>query len=101
MNEAREAYIQKHITWFCEEEFPDDTGIQWPILGFQHHDGLVFVEVEPQPNQVGYDKFKFVFSFNDPQKVCIVATYCWENEEFSLLSCMPEMSDKLPPVLNI
>lgn len=82
----REAFLRDNIVRLAEAEFPDDKGIQWNILSFEHKAHLTHVEVEPTPATVGYPRFKFVVSFKNPEMPRIIGIYCFENGQYGLLS---------------
>lgn len=79
-----EAYIRENITAICEDSFPDNVGIQWNIIGFSEQHNLVFAEIEPQPDEVGYPRFKMGFLEVGGTPNC-VAAYSLEDGEFTLL----------------
>ncbi len=81
----REAFLRDNIVRLAEAEFPDDKGIQWNILSFEHKAHLTHVEVEPTPATVGYPHFKFAVSFKNPEMPRIIGTYCFKDGQYSLL----------------
>ena len=82
----REAFLKDNIVRLAETEFPDNKGIQWNILSFEHKAHLTHVEVEPTPATVGYPRFKFAVSFKNPETPRVIGTYCFKDGQYSLLS---------------
>ena len=99
METERESHLRENIVSIAGEEFPDDTGLEWVIHGFEHKDHLTFVEVEPRPDTVGYPRFKFVVSFTDANVPIVVATYSLEDDRYTLLCLIENSTDDLPEVL--
>ncbi len=91
----RESYLREKIVWIAEDEFPDNTGLEWTIHGFEHSGEFTLVELEPKPDEVGYSRFKFVVSFENPSSPLVIATYCLEDGKYSLLSSS-QISFELP-----
>jgi len=85
-----EHWVRPRIVEIAEENFPDDLGLEWRIHGVRQRGGLLFVEVEPIPAQVGYPRFLFTFTYTDLPAPSHVATYCLEAGRYSLLSTAPE-----------
>ena len=94
-NPEREGYLRENIVAMAEEQFPDDTGLEWEVHGFDHQEHLTFVEVEPQPSTVGYPRFRFAVSFADEAAPKVVATYALIEERFALFSTDPDLEDEL------
>lgn len=91
-----ETFIREHITDIGTAAFPDNADVEWLVHGFSHGPQLVLAEVEPQPDEVGYPRFKLGFvsiSGGEPQHV---ATYCLEDGAYSLLSTAPGAPRNLP-----
>lgn len=82
----REAFLKDNIVRLAETEFPNNKGIQWNILSFEHKAHLTYVEVEPAPATVGYPRFKFAVSFKNPETPRVIGTYCFKDGQYSLLS---------------
>lgn len=82
----REAFLKDNIVRLAEAEFPDNKGIQWNILSFEHKGHLTNVEVEPTPATAGYPRFKFAVSFKNPETPRVIGTYCFKDGQYSLLS---------------
>ena len=82
----RESFLKDTIVQLAEAEFPDNKGIQWNILGFEHKAHLTYVEAEPNPSTVGYPRFKFAVSFKNPEMPRIIGTYCFKDGQYSLFS---------------
>ena len=79
--------LQKNIIRWGREQIGtgDDTLIDWYIHSSMDDGDVSYVEVEPFPKEVGYDRFIFVVSFKKPN-ADLVATYCFEDGEFLLFS---------------
>lgn len=84
----REAFLKDNIVRLAEREFPDNKGIQWNILSFEHKAHLSYIEAEPTPATVGYPRFKFAVSFKNPETPRVIGTYCFKDGQYSLLSTM-------------
>ena len=82
----RELFLKDNIVRLADAEFPDNKGIQWNILGFEHKAHLTNVEVEPTPATVGYPRFKFVVSFKNPEMPRVIGIFCFKDGQYSLLS---------------
>jgi hypothetical protein len=82
----REAFLKDNIVRLAETEFPDNKGIQWNILSFEHKAHLTHVEVESTPATVGYPRFKFAVSFKNPETPRVIGIYCFKDGQYSLLS---------------
>ena len=95
----REAYLRSNIVTLAEGEFPDDTGLEWLVHGFDHQGDLSFVEVEPKPATVGYPRFKLAVSFQDENAPTVIANYALIDGEFKLFGSMPGFEDTLPASL--
>ena len=72
--------------------------ISWSILNIFDDGHLSYVEVEPHPKEVGYDKFIFLIAFkrSGPN---LIATYCMEKGEFVLFSSSPDHGEAIPDKL--
>ena len=79
--------LQKNINRWGREQIGtgDDTLIDWYIHSSIDDGDVSYVEVEPFPKEVGYERFIFVISFKKPN-ADLVATYCFENGTFLLFS---------------
>ena len=82
----RESFLKDTIVQLAEAEFPDNKGIQWNILSFEHKAHLTHVEAEPTSANLGYPRFKFVVSFKNPEMPRIIGTYCFKDGQYSLFS---------------
>ncbi len=82
----RESFLKNNIVRLAEAAFPDNKGIQWNILSFEHKAHLTYVEAEPNPSTVGYPRFKFAVSFKNPEMPRIIGTYCFKDGQYSLFS---------------
>jgi hypothetical protein len=72
-------YIRDHITGIAEAAFPDNIGNEWKILNLTETTNGFEVEVEPNPDNVGYSRFHFIIKFTAPDKPDIVKCYCLNN----------------------
>jgi len=82
----REAFLKDNIVRLAEAEFPDNKGLQWNILSFEHKAHLTYVEVEPTPATVGYSRLKFAVTFKNPETPRVIGTYGFKDGQYSLLS---------------
>ena len=82
----RESFLRDNIVRLAEAAFPDNKGIQWNILSFEHKAHLTYVEAEPNPSTVGYPRFKFAVSFKNPEMPRVIGTYCFKDGQYSLFS---------------
>ena len=98
-NPSREDYLRQNIVSLAEEEFPDNIGLEWNIIGFMHKEHLTYVEVVPNSDTVGYAQFQFVVSFENKSPTMVIATYCFEEGKYSLFSTINDMKEELPKVL--
>ncbi len=92
--------LQENITRWGREHIGsgDDTLVDWNILSSFDEQHLSYVEVEPYPNEVGYDKFIFVISFKEIP-ADLIATYCLEGGSFLLFSSNADADENLPSKL--
>ncbi len=91
--------VRKRITTFAEDTFPDDTGITWVIHEITHRGFLTYVEVEPIPDTVGYEKFVFVISF-ETAPAEIIAIYALEDGSYELFATIKDIQVELPDILT-
>ena len=79
--------LQKNINRWGREQIGtgDDTLIDWYIHSSIDDGDVSYVEVEPFPKEVGYERFILVVSFKKPN-ADLVATYCFEDGRFLLFS---------------
>ena len=82
----RELFIKGNIARLAETEFPDNKGIQWNILGFEHKAHLTHVEAEPISATLAYPRFKFVVSFKNPETPRVIGLFCFKDGQYSLWS---------------
>lgn len=100
-NADRESRISGSLGAIGAENFPDNPDNTWNLLESRHLGEQTFTLVEPEPNDVGYDRFVFVFCFQEGDAAFVTtAIYCLESGAFSLLATTPECVDPLPRVLN-
>ncbi len=86
----RELFLKDNILRLAETEFPNNKGIQWNILGFEHKAHLTHVEVEPVPANLDYPRFKFVVSFKNPEMPRVIGMFCCKNGQYILYSAKKE-----------
>lgn len=100
-NAEREKYLRDNIAKISQENFPDNLRNTWKILNFTHKETQTYIEVEPEPKDVGYDKFIYVMNYsqNDRTPLC-VGVYCLTKGEYSLLCAEPGWEAKLPKILK-
>ena len=93
--------LEENITRWGREHIGsgDDTPVDWEIFWSFDDGHLSYVEVEPFPNEVGYDKFIFVISFKE-LPADLVATYCLEDGRFLLFSRNGDTDEALPDELS-
>jgi hypothetical protein len=66
--------------------FPDNPDVTWTVLAAREGGlGTVLVELEPDPDEVGYPSFTFVFGCGSGEPVRL-ATYALDGGEYVLLS---------------
>jgi hypothetical protein len=80
-----EAYVREHATQLGRETFPDNPDVKWIVHGFAHMRELILAEVEPEPAEIGYPRFKFGFVGGRAVSPKHVATYCLESGAYTLL----------------
>ena len=73
--------------------------LAWRIHQIQHRNGLLFAEVEPTPDVVGYPRFQLVFSLAGAPEADHIATYCLDGGIYTLLSTSRNAL-KMPRVLS-
>jgi hypothetical protein len=93
------AWVRANISGIAEAHFPDNPGLEWRILQLEHRDGLLFAELEPTPDEVGYPRFQFAFSRGSESEASHIATYCLEGDSYTLLSTSRN-APKMPRVLG-
>lgn len=91
--------VRQTITIIVEDWFPEDTGLTWSIRKFSHKGFLTYVEVEPNSDTVGYERFVFVISFESaPARE--IAVYALEDGVYKLLATVQNPPVELPDVLT-
>ncbi len=80
---AREPYLKEAIGRLAEKVFPDNKGIRWNIISFDHKAHLTHTEAEPLQADLGYPRFKFVVSFKTPENPNIIGTYSFTNGQYT------------------
>lgn len=82
---SRELFLKDTIAQLAQTEFPQNKGIQWNILSFEHKAHLTNVEVEPTPATLDYPRYKFVVSFKNPETPRIIGMSCFKDGQYHLL----------------
>lgn len=82
----RESFLKENIVRLAEKEFPDQKGLQWNIVSFEHKAHLTYAEVEPTPPTIGYPRIKLAVSFKNPETPRVIGTYGFQDGQYSLLS---------------
>ena len=95
-----ESYVREHANEIGRESFPDNPEVQWTVHGFTHTAQLVLAEFEPNSEEVGYPRFRFGFTGGNTSSPKHVATYCFEDGAYSLLSTGPGAPRNLPQTLD-
>ncbi|MEK6621227.1 MAG: hypothetical protein AABZ13_01975, partial [Planctomycetota bacterium] len=80
---TREPYLKEAIGRLAEKVFPDNKGIRWNIISFDHKAHLTHTEAEPLQADLGYPRFKFVVSFKTPENPSIIGTYSLSNGQYT------------------
>lgn len=80
---TREPYLKEAISRLAEKVFPDNKGVRWNILSFDHKAHLTHTEAEPLQADLGYPRFKFVVSFKTPENPSIIGTYSFSGGQYA------------------
>ena len=80
---TREPYLKEAIGRLAEKVFPDNKGIRWNIISFDHKAHLTHTEAEPLQADLGCPRFKFVVSFKTPENPNIIGTYSFTNGQYT------------------
>lgn len=80
---TREPYLKEAIGRLAEKVFPDNKGVQWNIISFDHKAHLTHTEAEPLQADLGYPRFKFVVSFKTPENPIIIGTYSFSSGQYT------------------
>ncbi|MEK6737336.1 MAG: hypothetical protein AABY74_01560, partial [Planctomycetota bacterium] len=80
---TREPYLKETIGRLAEKVFPDNKGIRWNIISFDHKAHLTHTEAEPLQADLGCPRFKFVVSFKTPENPNIIGTYSFTNGQYT------------------
>lgn len=81
----REDYLRANITSIAEEAFPDNVGLKWNIIGIDRMYEIMYPEVAPEPDEVGYSRLKFVVSFADEEAPVEIGCYVLGESGWTLL----------------
>lgn len=99
-NAKRDSQISKSIQGVCTDTFPDNEHNTWNLLKILHIGERTYTLVEPEPNDVGYDRFVFVHRFNESDSSFVtLVTYCYDGEQWFLLSTTPDCDESFPNLL--
>lgn len=80
--------------------FPDNPDVTWHVRGVTSDaEGRAIVEMEPEPDTVGYPRFKLLIGCPATGGPDILATYALENGAFTLLSTRTGSALDYPPSL--
>lgn len=98
---GRDPVIRDNIKQFCIETFPDNEQNAWHVRGTWHNLEHSYVLVEPEPDDVGYDRFIFHLRFlSEPEEPQITAVYCHNGKGvFPLLCTSAEGLETLPSTI--
>ena len=93
--------LRRSIPDICAEWFPDDEGNSWNVEGIAHVKDWAFVLVQPEPNDVGYDRIiVLVGSSPRSSEFPAHAMYVQEQESrFGLLATDPDSPKDIPSVV--
>ena len=80
---AREPYLKEAIGRLAEKVFPDNKGIRWNVISFDHKAHLTHTEAEPLQADLGYPRFKFVVSFKTQENPVIIGTYSFSSGQYT------------------
>ncbi len=100
MHTEREKFLQENIAKISQENFPENQKNTWKILSFLHKDTQTYVEVEPEPKDVGYDKFVYVIDYSKRgQLPACVGGYSWTAGQYLLMFSAGD--EKLPKTITM
>jgi hypothetical protein len=77
-----------------KRSFPDNPDVSWRALGQKTRDGVVYVEVEPTPDEVGYSKFVFAIGCKGAGDPKLHGAYALDGGSYTLLFT----TDDAPPL---
>ena len=80
---TREPYLKEALGRLAEKVFPDNKGIRWNIISFEHKAHLTHTEAEPLEADLGFPRFKFVVSFKTPETPNIIGTYSFTKGQYT------------------
>ena len=97
---TRDRRLSKSLSSICVDEVPDNEHNTWKLLKTLHTGARTYALIEPNPNDVGYDRFVFVFRFsgNDTDFVTL-GVYSAEAGSYHLLSTTSECDETFPRLL--
>lgn len=98
---SRDAIISKYMDSICREAFPDNGGNHWRVEQVLHVDEYSYVQLRPQPSDVGSDLYVFLLYFqSDQDPPSNPAVYELESgNTYNLLSSTPGFPFSLPESL--
>ena len=62
-NNARDMQLAESLCGICAGEFPDNEHNSWNLVRICHPGNRTYAMVEPDPKDVGYDRFVFVLDY--------------------------------------
>lgn len=81
-----ERYIGDNLTAIGRNQFPDNPEEDWELLQVKQDSDFVMAEVKPATDEVGYERFVFCFPAHTTGTPQPVATFCFENGSYEMLS---------------
>lgn len=101
-NPDRDALLHNSIWAICTDNFPDNEHNTWHIRRSLHVGDTSYLEIEPEPNDVGYDRFLFWITFVPGKSEPFVpAVYCTRIPgKFHLLSTAPDCPEDIPHAIT-
>ena len=97
----RDSLLTESLQSLCVNEFPDNEHNTWSLLKTLHIGARTFGLIEPEPNDVGYDRFVFVFSFSEYEKEFVTQAIYYDNGgRYYLLATTPDFDESLPGVVD-
>lgn len=84
------AAIEAAMSAVCHEDFPDNEENVWTLRKYLDLQKMIFVLMEPEPKDVGYDFFIFCMRVLPGQPPNSIAIYAYnQGDDFSLLATAP------------
>ncbi len=96
-NPERRAQIEAAMTAVCHDDFPDNEENIWTIRKYLDLKKMIFVMMEAEPNDVGYDMFVFSMRIAPGQTPDSIAVYALDQgDDFFLLSTVSDCPSDAP-----